>query len=153
MEKKKPKNRPNFKFIAIAVGVALGVGAIAYGVGRLQGYLQSGEPDEAVEQEQAADEGSAPTCTERAAALEARRQLGRVLLDLDDRNFGIAQGHLEKSVRSLGKAKMNSREALELLDELRSTKVAVAGDLEKQRSRFREHLDRLDALLDETEQR
>jgi hypothetical protein len=71
-----------------------------------------------------------------------------VFFALDDRNFGTAQLHLDASVQKLEESGfLNDGDSF--LEQLKSSKVVVAGDLLKQRARFRKHVKRLNGLLDQ----
>jgi len=80
--------------------------------------------------------------------LESRRQLSLVLLNLDDRNFGIAQQHLNQTANILKGLRHPDMEYQTLTESLEAEKVLVAGNLQKQQSLFRSKLDRFDKLID-----
>lgn len=177
MSDKKIQSKFDAKMIGIIVGVALSSMAIGYGVGWLQGNFRVDDALQQVEREQELGvtklreldsrlSGELGDVRERSKAqidelrqardgfsrqtklLEARRQLSRVLLNLDDRNFGIAQQHLERASSLIGEAGGEDTDLQALSKTLSEARVVVAGNLQQQRTSFRTHADRFDALLD-----
>jgi hypothetical protein len=82
--------------------------------------------------------------------LEARRHLHLALLALDERNFGIAQQHVETAAARLQAAADSQRsgDAAALSSDIKNTQLlAAGGDLGAQRERVLTFARRLDALL------
>lgn len=78
--------------------------------------------------------------------LEARRQLHLSLIALDERNFGIAQGHLNAAAILLGNA--GGGEAFtNLTRQIRATNLVAAADFAEQRQQILEFARRLDAAI------
>lgn len=163
--------------IAVAVVVGVALAAAGYGVGHLTMAMEVDEVEQQLAQtrEQATEEQETlerrmekqlestrqkaaakrsrleerlEAANARATKLEGRRELGRVLLSLDDRNFGIAQRHLDAAMSHLDKVASDEGELRELVGEMREEEVVVAGNLAQQRQRFRAIIDRFDSHVD-----
>lgn len=172
------KSEPSkVKIILILVAAGLVLAGVGYGAGRIQGHMalkdaetthlraqetatkelsdvrgdlrqELAEVRTEAEQERGRLESKVATVSNRMERLEARRQLDRVLLSLDDRNFGIAQSFLENAVARLTKVQETSEAEDALIKTLAEDNVIVAGNLQTQRSRIREHINSFDTLLD-----
>lgn len=123
----------------VLIGLGAGVVALgaAYGAGRYQGKLTT----DAAEQRAAETESAKKRATsefdaqrDRAIRLEARRRLHLAALAVDDRNFGVAEGHLAKASALLGRAKGEA--ALDqIASEIGSAKLPASDDLGATRKR------------------
>ncbi|MBN1608328.1 MAG: hypothetical protein JW940_16985 [Polyangiaceae bacterium] len=96
------------KSLVIAFLVSVACIAVAYGVGRLQGAVHISDLEAKAAEATKQSESKARTLqTDLAASrqkllqLEASRQLYLSLVALDQRNFGIAQEHIQKSSKFL----------------------------------------------------
>lgn len=78
--------------------------------------------------------------------LEARRQLHLALIALDERNFGIAQGHLNAAAILLGNAGGGEGIAA-LTKEIRGTNLVAAADFAEERRQILDFARRLDAAI------
>jgi len=128
--KKKPATESRTqRTIAIVGGVLAGL-ATLYGVGRFQGHAETQAADQRTQEaekqkERATSEFDAQR--DRAIRLEARRRLHLALIALDDRNYGIAEGHVERAATLLERAK--GLPALDALAaDLRGVKLAPSGE-------------------------
>ena len=77
--------------------------------------------------------------------LEARRQLHLTLMALDERNFGIAQNHLNAAAILLGNAGGGEMEAL--AQQIKGTNLVAAADFADQRQQILDFVRRLDAAI------
>lgn len=136
------------KRIAVYAAVSLAALAAAYGVGR---YQTSGAIDAA--EQKTAEVAQARSATEQTLAeernaikkLEARRHMHLSLLELDKRNFGIAQEHLDHGARLLAGHATGELETIRA--SLAATKLRATEDLETQRVKLLDLIRRFDAAL------
>lgn len=131
----------------VVIGAIVGLGA-AYGFGWWQASRlidqERGEKERAV-QAKAMLEQKLSSERDALQRLESRRQLHLSLLALDQRNFGIAQEHIEKAVRLLAGRSSGDLEALRAsLAELR---LLATEDLADQRVRLIEVIRRFDRAV------
>jgi hypothetical protein len=96
------------KSVVIAFLVSVGCIALAYGVGRLQQAVHVSDVEakaaEATKRSEAKArtlEGDLAASRQKLLRLEASRQLYLSLVALDQRNFGIAQEHIQKASKLL----------------------------------------------------
>lgn len=116
--------------------------ALAYGVGRMQGADAVSAVERSAAATRARLEGRTATletelarATRRAAALEARRQLGLAMLSVDERNFGIAQGQIAAARGALRGASPFDDPGLSQVEaRLAGMNIITAGDLAEQRA-------------------
>jgi F0F1-type ATP synthase membrane subunit c/vacuolar-type H+-ATPase subunit K len=133
------------------VGAAVGIGAlgVAYGAGRLQGKLATDAADrrteEANQQRQRAS-GEFDAQRDRALRLEARRRLHLALIAVEDRNFGIAQSHLDKAATLLGRSRGNAK-LDSLTGELEKDKLGATDDVGAIRQRLLGYVREFDEAL------
>lgn len=150
------------KKILIIVIVVLVVAAALFGGGWWQGRSQMAAQKADYESRlQAVGEELNQTQEElavernRALLMEARAALYRTAVDLDRRNFGIANTHLQEAATALGKID-DSSEGLDTgrLNSLQSSisemDINVAVNLEEQRARVLGFTEELNALVPQT---
>jgi hypothetical protein len=120
-----------------ALGLILAVMS-AWGIGRVQGKRDADAANLLTEQQATARQratGEFEAQRDRALRLEARRRLHLAALALDERNFGIAQGHLQKCATLLERAK--GLEGLDQLGaEITKTKLVATDDLGEVRQKL-----------------
>lgn len=131
--------------ISFAVGVL--VGAVLFGLGWWQGRQEVDRLSRRVDAMQIELDKS----RSRAGIMEARASLYRAAIDLDQRNFGTANGHLQAAVSALGSVTDTTIAGLrELRQNVASTDLTVAADLETQRNQVLQYAQRLDGLTADT---
>jgi uncharacterized protein HemX len=91
----------------------------------------------------------------RALLMEARAALYRTAVDLDRRNFGIANTHLREAATALGKIDdvsggLNLSRLNALQSSISETDINVAVNLQEQRSKVLGFTDELNALVPES---
>lgn len=138
------------KRILIGVAVALASGALLFFLGWWRGTQVAGARAARIEAARAELERDVEQARRdlaslqgRVTILEARVDCARALEALDDRNFGIAQGHLEHAMERLSGVAA-AAEAHRLGGELQLT---TASDLADQRLRLRSVCAALDEAL------
>ncbi|MEJ7758175.1 MAG: hypothetical protein WKF55_01150 [Gemmatimonadaceae bacterium] len=132
--------------VHVGIAVALVLGAIFYGVGLSQGRAQLAaqrtESDGQIQRLQAqVDSGKQQVAAaqNRTHLDQARANLYRTALDLERRNFGTANTHLQESAAMLdrvqGSGNLDMARLGALKENLAKTDINVATDLEGQRKR------------------
>lgn len=147
------------KQVAIGILLAVALGAGLYFGGRWQERgLAAGERVQLLDQVQAAQDDHARMQARLALAgdsirlFQARALLFETATDLDQRNFGTANRHLDmaarhlEAVRTIGQDTDGQR-LRELQRAIAGTDLTVATNLEAQRARVLEYTARLDELL------
>ena len=86
------------------------------------------------------------TLTERGHLMQGQLFLYRTAVDLDQRNFGIANTNLKNAAASLAQAKSNDKVS-SLHDAIAATNINVATSLETQRDKVLSFVRQLDALV------
>jgi hypothetical protein len=128
----------------IAVGVMLVVAVVFYVIGRMQGRA----PVPALEARASGAEAQAAFVEDRALLNEALALTYRAVLDLDDRNFGLANERLHAAARVLnGLSGVDGTAVDELRRQMAETNLAVAEDLAGQRARVLAFAAEIEALL------
>lgn len=129
-----------------AVAVALGG---AYGTGRYQGMVSTDAAKRRADEHEAEKKrvtGELDAQRERAIRLEARRRLDLALRSVEERNFGLAEGHLATARVLLGRAK-----GIAALDELAAgigeAKLPATDDLATTRRKLLGYLDAFDGAV------
>jgi len=120
-----------------ALGLVLAVTS-AWGIGRLQGKRDADAAAQLTEQQITARQratGEFEAQRDRSLRLEARRRLHLAAVAVDERNFGIAQSHLQKCATLLGRAK-GIGQLDELAAEIAKTKLVASDDLGEVRQRL-----------------
>jgi len=147
-EKPVAKGSRSQKTIAIVGGVLASL-ATSYGVGRFQGHSETQSAEQRTQEAQKQKEratGEFDAQRDRAIRLEARRRLHLALMALDDRNYGIAGGHVERAATMLERAK--GLPALDALaTDLRGTKLAPSGEPSASREKVTVLIRRFDEAL------
>ncbi len=144
------------KKILIAIAAALVLAAILYGVGWSQGRAQlaaqkSGYDGQIQTLQAQLDTGKQELAAaqNRTRLVQARAGLYRVALDLERRNFGVANTHLQESAASLAEVQGGDFDTARLnaLEEsLAKTDINVATDLEGQRQQMLDFARQVEAL-------
>lgn len=155
-----PETKPaKAKRTLIIIVVAVAVAAAMYGVGWWQGRAQLAAQkadferqlqDVRGELEQTRDELA--VAENRGRLMQALAALYRTTVDLDQRNFGIANTHLQEAADALGQIKdasggLDLEQLSELRTEIEETDINVAVDLEDQRTMVVGFANELEALI------
>jgi hypothetical protein len=150
-----PKARSRKRVWTIGVLAVAATIAVAYGAGRLQasGKMEELEAhsERAIEAEQSSTAKlQAEVDAERARStrLEARRRFHLALMALDERNFGIAQTHLQAAAALLDKSKPEPGSDLEKLrSAVAAYKLIAQEDLAADRQKVVAWVRQLDELM------
>lgn len=149
---------PTIRAIVFGVLIALVLGAIAYFVGLSQGRAQldaqktaHDQRISAIQAELRGAQSELTTANIRRHVMEARAALYRTLVDLDQRNFGTANEHLQEAALALGRISQGSNGVpVQQIDSLRTviarTDINVATNLQQQRAQVLDLAAQLDAL-------
>lgn len=139
---------PRFKRISLWMLLVLAVVGASYGFGRWQTSkaidLARGETEQ-VSQAKAALEQAVLSERDSVKRLEARRHLHLTLLALDQRNFGIAQEHIQQAGRLLLGRSSGDLETMRA--SLATLRLLATEDLESQRNRLLELIRRFDTAV------
>ncbi len=137
--------------ILIGAAVVLALGAILYFVGLQSGRAQLQAQAAKFEVERnglnskvTTAETERDAARDRAALMETRAALYRTAIDLDARNFGTANTHLEEAATALGRVK--SPDTSQLRGAIEATDLNVAVNLGGQRTQvlgFAEQLNKI----------
>lgn len=147
------KSGPNK--IVIGMVVALVVAGALYGFGLMQGKGQltaqkadyEAQLQTAQTKVQQANEQVA-TLTERGHLMQGQLFLYRTAVDLDQRNFGIANTNLKNAAASLAQVKnTEAAKVSSLHDAIAATNINVATNLEAQRNKVLSFVRQLDTLV------
>jgi uncharacterized protein HemX len=130
-----------FKRALIVILVVLASAGIAYGFGR----LQTSSKIDAAEQKAAEAEKTAAAVEARVLRLEARRRLHLALVQLEQRNFGIAEQHLTAAGALLEKSKPEA-DLGQLRTELAGARLKASDDIAAQRAKIAAWAARFDEL-------
>jgi len=134
---------------AIGFGALVASLAAAYGTGRYQGKLTTDAAEARATQRESEKQratGEFDAQRDRAIRLEARRRLHLAVLAVDERNFGVAEGHLTKAGALLGRAKGDA--ALDrLASEITGTKLSATDDLGATRKRLLDWVSAFDTAM------
>jgi|SoiMethySBSTD1v2_1073268.scaffolds.fasta_scaffold23567_3 uncharacterized protein HemX len=130
-----------FKRAAIVLAVMLAGVGIAYGYGR----FQTSSKIEAAEQKATQAEQARDAAEARALRLEARRRLHLALIQLEQRNFGIAEQHLTAAAALLGRGKPEG-ELEQLRANLAGAQLKASDDIAAQRAKIGAWVARFDEL-------
>ena len=124
--------------------IAILVGAALFGVGWWEGRQGVG----AVKDQLAATEAQLAHARDRAAVAQAEAALYRAAADLDLRNFGTANAHLQEAGRELGAVSYTGAPGLaSLRSAITSTDITTATNLESQRAEVLGMAARLDSVV------
>ena len=149
------------KMILIGIAVTLVLAAISYGVGLSQGRAQLAAQktasDGQIQRLQVqVDSGKQELAAaqNRTRLIQARASLYRTALDLERRNFGTANTHLQESAAMLGQVQgggnLDMARLSALKENLAKTDINVATDLEGQRKQMLDFARQLEALTPQT---
>jgi hypothetical protein len=121
----------------------------AYGTGRYQGKLTTDAAEQRASDKEAEKKratGEFDAQRDRAIRLEARRRLHLAVLAVEERNFGMAEGHLAKAKALLGRAKGDA--ALDgLANELGAAKLSATDDLGATRKKLLDWVTAFDTAM------
>ena len=144
------------KMILIGIAVALVLGAILYGVGLSQGRAQLAaqktESDGQMQRLQAQEDSGKQelaAAQNRTRLIQAQVSLYRTALDLERRNFGTANTHLQESAATLGEVQGSDLDMARLgalKENLAKTDINVVTDLEAQRKQMLDFARQVEAL-------
>lgn len=127
----------------IALALLLVVAVVFYFVGRAQGR----GPVPVLEQRAAEAEAGVAAVHDRARLAEALALTYRTTLDLDARNFGIANEHLHAAAAALdGLSGVDGTAVDELRRRMAETDLAVAADLAAQRAQVLAFAEEIETL-------
>ncbi len=157
---KKPLSN-RVKKILTSVAIAVVAGAAIYGIGWWQGSAGIASREDrqkneitAVQQELQQTKAQLAAVQNYSYLMQARAALFHTAVDLDRRNFGTANTHLQEAAAALNKVKDNS--GVLKMDKLSSLQKAIAQsninvavNLEEQRTRVLNFVKQLDALIPE----
>ena len=153
---KSPTAQPNKpaskgKNILIFAGVAVLAIVIAYAAGRMQTSFKIDAAEQAAnekveKQTKRADELAAKLADSEAkvAKLEARRHLSLTLMAMDNRNFGIAQKHLEAAAKVLKQPETKAGKLGELSAQIAKTRLVATENMAKQREKITGWMEQID---------
>ncbi len=141
-----------FKKILIGVVIATIAGATLYGAGWFQARSQFSSGDEEINRELQQTKELLNTSTNRAYLMEARGDLYDTTVNLDERNFGMANTRLQEAAAALGKIKdgegnLNISKIQELQKAVAKKNINVAVNLEQQRNTVLSYINVLNKLI------
>ncbi len=138
---------------AVAGGVLVAL-LVAYGVGRVQGCSQVRQAEgKAEEAESAKQSATSELQTElnqtrrRVDLLEGRRHLHLALLAMDNRNFGIAQSHLQNASKLLKRGAKEGSEQAKLHDRVGQLILVATEDFASQRQKVLDVIEAFDSAV------
>lgn len=140
------------KKILISIVIVTITGAALYGAGWWQGRSQFYSDDESIERELRAAKEDLITARNRTYLMEARGDLYDTTVNLDERNFGMANTRLQQAAAALGKVEdvngnLNINKIRELQKAIASKNVNVAVNLEQQRNTILSYVNVLNKLI------
>lgn len=157
------------KKLGASVAVLAVVSLITYGVGRWQGYARSLPRQSELEKQVEAAHAERDSVQAQLAQLEeellvaqnyghlmeARTALYRTVVDLERRNFGIANTHLQEVEEALNSLQdvgsyLSVDELSALKETIAQTDLNVAVNLQQQRNLILNFVTRLDQLIPES---
>ena len=134
--------------ILATLGVMLAVGVILFFVGLMQGK----KPIPDLEERAALAEARLVSSQDETRLHKALALTYRAALDLDARNFGTANDHLQLAARALdGLSETDGTGVDELRRLMTETNINVAEDLEGQRARVVSYAQELNDLIQQDE--
>jgi hypothetical protein len=141
-----------FKKILIGIVIATIAGVALYGAGWWQGRSQFSSDDQPIKRELEQTKESLNTATNRAYLMEARGDLYDVTVNLDERNFGMANTRLQEAAAALGRvedtdANLNISKIQELQEAIAKKNINVAVNLEQQRNTVLSYINVLNKLI------
>ena len=141
-----------FKKILIGVVIATIAGAALYGAGWFQARSQFSSSDEEIKRELQQTKEQLTTQRNRAYLMEARGDLYDTTVNLDLRNFGIANTRLQEAAAALGKVEdgngnLNINKVQELQKAVAKNNINNAVNLEQQRNTVLSYINLLNKLI------
>lgn len=141
-----------FKKILIGIVIATIAGAVLYGAGWWQGRSQFASDDEPLKRELQQTKEQLITERNRTYLMEARGDLYDVTVNLDERNFGMANTRLQEAAAALGKVEdtddnLNISKIQELQQAVAKKNINVAVNLEQQRNTVLSYINVLNGLI------
>lgn len=140
------------KKILISIVIVTITGAALYGAGWWQGRSQFSSDDESIERELRVAKEDLIIARNRTYLMEARGDLYDTTVNLDERNFGMANTRLQQAAAALGKVEdvngnLNINKIRELQKAIASKNVNVAVNLEQQRNTILSYVNVLNKLI------
>lgn len=135
-----------------AAGIA-GVAVYALGWWQGQATVDSGKQQvETIKQELQTSQQQVNTFKNRGYLMQARAALFNAAVDLDQRNFGVANLHLQEAANALAQVKENGNKINlvklgELQKKISQTNINVAINLEEQRQKVLAFVNDLNSLI------
>jgi hypothetical protein len=141
-----------FKKILIGIVLATIAGAGLYGAGWWQARSQFSNDEEPIKQELEQTKEQLNIATNRAYLMEARGDLYDTTVNLDQRNFGIANTRLQEAAAALGKVEdvngnLNINKIQELQKAVAKNNINNAVNLEQQRNTVLSYINLLNKLI------
>ena len=140
------------KLYLIGALVVLILGAVLYFVGLQAGKAQLaaqaakfGVERNGLQSQLKTAETARDAARDRASMMEASALLYRSTIDLDARNFGTANQHLQSAASALGRAK--GSDTAQLSGEIKATDLNVAVDLSQQREKVLDFATQLNKVM------
>ncbi len=141
-----------FKKILIGIVIAIITGAALYGAGWFQARSQFSSDDEPLKRELQETKEQLIAERNRTYLMEARGDLYDVTVNLDERNFGMANTRLQEAAAALGKVEdtdgnLNISKIQELQQAVAKKNINVAVNLEQQRNTVLSYINVLNKLI------
>ncbi|BAY84919.1 hypothetical protein NIES267_44170 [Calothrix parasitica NIES-267] len=141
-----------FKKILIGIVIATIAGAALYGAGWFQARSQFSSDDEPLKRELQQTKEQLITERNRTYLMEARGDLYDTAVNLDERNFGMANTRLQEAAAALGKVEdtddnLNISKIQELQKAVAKKNINVAVNLEQQRNTVLSYINVLNKLI------
>lgn len=141
-----------FKKILIGIVIAIFTGAALYGAGWLQARSQFSNDDEQIKRELEQTKEQLITERNRTYLMEARGDLYDTTVNLDQRNFGVANTRLQEAAAALSKVEdvngnLNIKKIQELQTAISKKNINVAVNLEQQRNSVLSYINVLNKLI------
>ncbi|MEA5595977.1 hypothetical protein [Rivularia sp. UHCC 0363] len=140
------------KNIAIGLVLATIAGAALYGAGWFQARSQFSSNDDQINIELQQTKEQLTTAKNRAYLMEARGDLYDTTVNLDLRNFGLANTRIQEAAAALNKVEdvngsLNISKIKELQQAVSKKNINVAVNLEQQRNSVLSYINVLDKLI------
>jgi len=141
-----------FKKILIGIVIATIAGAALYGAGWFKARSQFSSDDEEIKRELQQTKEQLITERNRTYLMEARGDLYDTAVNLDERNFGMANTRLQEAAAALGKVEdtdgnLNISKIQELKQAVAKKNINVAVNLEQQRNTVLSYINVLNKLI------
>ena len=146
-----PSANNKVKLYLVGAVVLLVLGVILYFVGLMAGKAQLsaqaakfGVERNGLQSQVTTAQAARDAALNRASLMEARAALYRTTIDLDARNFGTANSHLQEAATALSHVKAPDTAALQ--QEIKTTDLNVAVNLGDQRAKVLDFADQLNKI-------